>query len=70
MFKKRLFILYKTLNQILENQISVMLYLQKECYLTENSKSHKKDFENIQAQLENSDILSERLRDRMHELSK
>lgn len=47
-----------------------MLYLKKECYLTENAKSHKKDFENIQKQLENSDILSEKLRSRLHELSK
>lgn len=70
MFKKHLLILYKTLNQILENQISIMLYLKKECYLNENTKSHKKDFENIQSQLENSDILSERLRSRIHELSK
>lgn len=62
---------YKSINQILENQITIMLYLKRECYLPLNKKElHEQDFYNISKQIENSDILSEKLRGIANELSK
>lgn len=70
-FNKRLLLLYKATYQILENQISIMLYLKKECYLNvHNNEPHKRDFDNISNQIKSSDILSERLKDTINEFKK
>ena len=62
--------LYRALNQILSNQITIMIYLKRECYLEPMRYTpHKSDFEHLSTQVESSKILSDDLKETLYELT-